>query len=160
MAFGLTPAPSSIPGARKAAGYSAVGAALDAVGVRAEVAQRAVLLARGFLDLHGRRKRPLRAACLRALSGVELPCQAVDALHGLGDLPAAARLFLAGAFDLLRDGAHLLAALHDELGTARLLGGGRGDLLNRGGDTTDGVGDLFAALGLLDRGARDGAHHV
>ena len=38
--------------------------------------------------------------------------------------------------------------------------GGGGDLLHRLGDAPDGVGDLLRALGLLDRRARDGAHHV
>src|SRR6478609_11147422 len=91
--------------------FSAADGALDAIGVSREVAQGAVLLAGGFFDLHGRAEGALGAARLGALGGVELAGEAVDALHGLGDLAAAARLFLAAALHLLRDGAHLLAAL-------------------------------------------------
>ena len=58
----------------------------------------------------------------------------VDLLDRLGDLPAAARLLLERALDVLGDGAHLLGALHDQLRAARLLAGGGGDLLHRLGD--------------------------
>src|SRR5690606_6330342 len=83
--------------------------------VAAEIAERCFLAARGFLDLRRGRERPLRAAVQRAMRGVQLPDHRVDALHRALDLLAAARLLLRRALHLLSDGAHLLAALHDEL---------------------------------------------
>src|SRR5687768_4168129 len=89
--------------------------ALQAFGVHREVTQRGVLFARGVFDAAGHGETALRAAALGALSAAELPDHTADALHCLRDLTAAARLFLGGALDLLRDGAHFFATFHDEL---------------------------------------------
>src|SRR4029079_19300151 len=83
-----------------------------------------------------------------------------DLLDRARYLPAAARLLLARSLHVLRDGPHLLGALHDELRSARLLGRRGRDLLDRLRDAPDRVRDLLRPLGLLDRRAGDGAHHV
>jgi hypothetical protein len=66
-------------------------------------------------ELTSSRAGSIRTEGLIAMGRVEVADHAVDALDGLGHLPAPSALFLARAFHLLGDGAHLLARLHDEL---------------------------------------------
>src|SRR5690606_27131196 len=125
-----------------------------------EAFDRGLLRTGGAFDLLGDGQHLLGHARLVALTRVELVDHLRDVLVGLGDLTRAARLRLARALHMLRDGAHLLGASHDELRAARLLRRGRRDLLHRLGDAPNRIGDLLRALRLLDRRPGDGAHHV
>src|SRR4051812_18308786 len=86
-----------------------------------ELAQRRLLRARALFDSRAGAEELLASARLRAMAHVQLIHHVRDVLDGARDLPTAARLLLGRAFDVLRDEAHLLRALHDQLRSTRLL---------------------------------------
>src|SRR6218665_737596 len=89
----------------------------DALAELLHTDERLVLRANALVDGPGHVDELLPVSAV-AMGGVDRVHHGGDLLDRLGDLLAAARLLLARALHVLRDHAHLLGALHDEVAAA------------------------------------------